>query len=869
MKIKAHQILSFAFLLLSTTSSLEAMKEFTQENQIKTKTKKKPSFQNCKPEIHFHIKKNLDYFAPEYDSRKSVPTEKMKKFPFNTIGQLRIKDGSSEYLWGTAVLISPNTILTSASNIVKLIMDGYEESVSFYDGWEFYLSSTQANEKEDVRVKAEPTLPFLEEYLKYVERKSDCKKGCDIAIMMLTSPLLNFKKFFEFLSHDEIGFINYSNTKLEMAGYPEYISSFQHKDKNRELLEDGSWCVHLSKENPVLFSDVAYQAPHFLKEENLIMYRMAASSGNNGSPLYIKGNNDTFYLMGIHNYSGVQGIEELEEKYIDYSKKNKEKNIPKEFQIQDTELEELENYFTLQEVTGSLAKKWVQFGTMINNAIYKEIQKHLKFSSSIEKPTQNFLEKSFFCSVFHYKQENYPRACNLYKYIFHKETPCYKSLEEGIKDIDKEFNQSSSITTNIFSNLFQSFKKISSPSIIKKGSEGDNKDFITSSLMLLKTGYQKKMFPFIIEYIENVHKSLLLPIFSETVSVVETSGKAEELKIFFYKSLNDISFLGNLANKYKEKGNIFNALALKVYIEKPKLILEKISSSYKGREILPQNSSIIQPNPSKDIKIILKKEPSKEIPKLTFEQHWPINVQKKLSQDTLNKIKEAYEKKWTFLNLYNSNIDDEGAKCLTQNSFFKELTLGSNKIGNVGAIALAKNSTITILDLSSNNIGDEGVQALAKSRTITTLDLGSNKIIGNKGAQALAQSPTLTELNLSHNNIESEGAQALAQNTTLTTLDLWNNKVGNKGAVALAKNETLTKLNLGYNEIGDEGVKFFAQNTSLTALNIENNKVGDEGANVLIQNTTLSSLDLKYNNISKEIMILIEQKLKKNCEKNK
>ncbi|MBP9692916.1 MAG: hypothetical protein KBD90_06295, partial [Alphaproteobacteria bacterium] len=261
----------------------------------------------------------------------------------------------------------------------------------------------------------------------------------------------------------------------------------------------------------------------------------------------------------------------------------------------------------------------------------------------------------------------------------------------------------------------------------------------------------------------------------------------------------------------------------------------------------------------------------KECPQLyaaEFREQFPLVPQSKINKVGLKnfqKIKEAYEKKHTTLDLserFNEgNIEDKVVKALSKNTSLIKLNLRSNKISDKGAISLAQNTALTSLDLSYNKIGDEGAKALAKNETLTLLSLEWNNL-NSSVAKALEKNTTLKRLNLDYNKIGNEGVMNLAQNTTITTLSLVSNYVDDEATKTLAGNTTLLWLNLHNsskgsrllygNNISDEGAKTLAKNTTLTWLNLSGNKIGDEGARALSQNTTLIELDLWSNKISDE-----------------
>ncbi|KAK3265263.1 hypothetical protein CYMTET_26038 [Cymbomonas tetramitiformis] len=241
-----------------------------------------------------------------------------------------------------------------------------------------------------------------------------------------------------------------------------------------------------------------------------------------------------------------------------------------------------------------------------------------------------------------------------------------------------------------------------------------------------------------------------------------------------------------------------------------------------------------------------------------------------------------------------------------------ELDLREEGIGVLGALVLSKllvfNGSLNTLNLYNNNIEPEGAKALAVALTpnalgvfngsLNTLNLERNDI-GPEGAKALAVALTpnaegvfngsLNSLNLYWNGIGREGAKALAValtpnekgvfNTSLNTLSLAGNDIGDEGAKALAValtpnaegvfNGSLNTLSLRINKIGPEGAKALAAaltpneqgvfNTSLNTLNLTSNAIRAEGAKALavaltpnaegVFNTSLNTLELADNQL--------------------
>lgn len=107
---------------------------------------------------------------------------------------------------------------------------------------------------------------------------------------------------------------------------------------------------------------------------------------------------------------------------------------------------------------------------------------------------------------------------------------------------------------------------------------------------------------------------------------------------------------------------------------------------------------------------------------------------------------------------------------------------GSN-IGDNGAIAIAQNTRVTWINLSGNNIGDAGAQALASvgNRNITNLRLDDNNI-GDAGAMALSGSNNIRELYLLKNDIRTtQTAESLIANMNFVEVIFRVNIYNTKG----------------------------------------------------------------------------------------
>ncbi|MEA3207144.1 MAG: hypothetical protein QOE70_201 [Chthoniobacter sp.] len=112
------------------------------------------------------------------------------------------------------------------------------------------------------------------------------------------------------------------------------------------------------------------------------------------------------------------------------------------------------------------------------------------------------------------------------------------------------------------------------------------------------------------------------------------------------------------------------------------------------------------------------------------------------------------------------------------------LDLSGSDIDDENAKEIVQDTTLVILGLAWNRIGDEGAVALANTGSFSTLTLAGN-YVGDLGARAFAENSTITSLIISHNRIGDDGAEALAKNKTITTLAIGNNNIRDRGLVAL------------------------------------------------------------------------------------
>ncbi len=135
-------------------------------------------------------------------------------------------------------------------------------------------------------------------------------------------------------------------------------------------------------------------------------------------------------------------------------------------------------------------------------------------------------------------------------------------------------------------------------------------------------------------------------------------------------------------------------------------------------------------------------------------------------------------------------INDNDLKNLALSTTLISLEAGFSCPDIDSLIAFSKNTTLIYLNLYQSDINDAGAKILAKTTTLISLDLNSNKI-NDEGARAFALNTSLATLDLTHNKITDESAILFAENTSLTTLKIMNHNIS--GPVMAKIVERITK----------------------------------------------------------------------------
>jgi Ran GTPase-activating protein (RanGAP) involved in mRNA processing and transport len=243
--------------------------------------------------------------------------------------------------------------------------------------------------------------------------------------------------------------------------------------------------------------------------------------------------------------------------------------------------------------------------------------------------------------------------------------------------------------------------------------------------------------------------------------------------------------------------------------------------------------------------------------------------------------------------LKDHEVSDEMAKDLAdfiknhniiEEIYFKSLKLSDDGINTI-LKALNLNNKIILLNMASTKFpstGQEYLSNLKYNKSVSEIGFSNCEIsddIAEKIAFVLEGNQNINLLNLYDNKILDKGINFIANsikfNTSLMWLSLGKNKISDEGAKSISEvlkeNNTLKYLSLGSNLIRDKGAEYIAnsfdKNSHLTKIYLYDNLLTNHGAKIILENLqkneTLIMVDLESNHIDREILINIENKLKK------
>ena len=208
------------------------------------------------------------------DDRKKI--EDTSIYPYCFIGLLEMNKEKSHFfpVFGTAILISDNCLLTVAHNLK------YDDNFEFEAAdIKFYPGITKQKEMKNMPgYEVESIFVHNDYYDKVYE--------CDVALLKLSQSI--GIKIKQECKHDYLSFINnkdISNYKeIKIVGYP-----FSERDKEYDMYE---------KDSELLFHKINNRNLKY-DEEYHYYYRSLTSKGQSGGPLLVKIDQD-YKIIGIH-----------------------------------------------------------------------------------------------------------------------------------------------------------------------------------------------------------------------------------------------------------------------------------------------------------------------------------------------------------------------------------------------------------------------------------------------------------------------------------------------------------------------------------------------------------------------------------------
>jgi Ran GTPase-activating protein (RanGAP) involved in mRNA processing and transport len=270
-----------------------------------------------------------------------------------------------------------------------------------------------------------------------------------------------------------------------------------------------------------------------------------------------------------------------------------------------------------------------------------------------------------------------------------------------------------------------------------------------------------------------------------------------------------------------------------------------------------------------------------------------VNLSQQDSVQDLGKLNLKNFLKLNEFSLKDREVSDEMAKELADfiknHNFIKEIYFKSLKLSDDGINTIFKafnfNKKILLLNMACTKFpstGQDFLSNLKNNNSVSEIGFSNCDIsddIAEKIAFVIEGNQNINLLNLYDNKILDKGVNFIANsikfNTSLMWLSLGKNKISDEGATSISEvlkeNPTLKYLSLGSNLIRDKGAEYIAnsfdKNSYLTKIYLYDNYLTNHGAKIILENLekneTLIIVDLESNHIDREILIKIENKLKK------
>ena len=192
------------------------------------------------------------------------------------------------------------------------------------------------------------------------------------------------------------------------------------------------------------------------------------------------------------------------------------------------------------------------------------------------------------------------------------------------------------------------------------------------------------------------------------------------------------------------------------------------------------------------------------------------------------------------------------------------LNLFSSDITDEGLTELAKFQHLTSLDLGNNfGITDAGIAEISKLKRLTMLNLGNCIRISDKGIVEIAKLAQLKELSLWRTQITDRGLKEVRELKHLQILLLGTTRITNEGLKELSKLNQLKKLSLSGISITDEGLKELAKLKQLSNLDLYGTQITNTGLKEIARLQQLSWLDLRRTQVTKAQIAELQKALPK------
>jgi Leucine Rich repeat len=180
------------------------------------------------------------------------------------------------------------------------------------------------------------------------------------------------------------------------------------------------------------------------------------------------------------------------------------------------------------------------------------------------------------------------------------------------------------------------------------------------------------------------------------------------------------------------------------------------------------------------------------------------------------------------LNLFESQVGDEGWAILKDIRTLKHVAAGRTKITDAGLVHAGVLTQLEYLGLRGNRVTDSGLVHLRGLTNLEGIYLGETQVT-DAGLVHLQPMTKMKYPRLDHLAITDEGLRQLTSLKELETLPLSGTQITDAGLVHLLQLPKLKRLQLDDTAISDAGVPILEQ-LSLEALDVRDTRITAEGA---------------------------------------